>query len=139
MRRNIGALSGQRFDVAIVGGGIHGAWIALLAARAGCTVALLERSDFGSGTSANSLKILHGGLRYLQHLDVSRMRASTLARREHARWHPHLFEPLPCVMPLETTGLRSPWFLGPALLANDGIAFDRNAGVIAASHLPRSR
>jgi len=139
MRRDIGALSGQRFDVAVVGGGIHGAWIALRAARAGHSVALLERGDFGSGTSANSLKILHGGLRYLQHLDLRRMRSSIEARREHARLMPHLFQPLPCVMPLEASGLRSPWFLAPALLANDGIAFDRNTGVEAASHLPRGR
>src|SRR5690349_14384800 len=106
MRRDIDALSGQRFDVAVVGGGIHGAWIALRAARAGHSVALLERGDFGGGTSANSLKILHGGLRYLQHLDLRRMRSSIEARREHARWMPHLFQPLPCVMPLEASGLR---------------------------------
>lgn len=139
MRRDIDALSGQRFDVAVVGGGIHGAWIALRAAQAGHSVALLERGDFGSGTSANSLKILHGGLRYLQHLDFGRMRSSIKARREHARWMPHLFQPLPCVMPLEAGGLRSPWLLGPALLANDCIAFDRNSGVEPGARLPGGR
>jgi len=139
MRRDPQALHGQSFDVAIVGGGMHGAWIALRAARAGCRVALLERDDFGSGTSANSLKILHGGLRYLQHLDLPRMRRSIAARRAHARWFPHLFEALPCVMPLQAGGLRSPWLLGPALLANEVIAADRNAGVAPASRLPAGR
>lgn len=139
MRRDFAALAGGSFDVAVVGGGIHGAWIALRAARAGARVALLERDDFGSGTSANSLKILHGGLRYLQHLDLARMRASIAARREHARRFPHLFEPLACVMPLQSGGVRSPWMLGPALLANDLIGLDRNRGVPTIARLPAGR
>ncbi len=129
-------MAGQLFDVAIIGGGMHGAWIALRAARAGLSVALLERDDFAAGTSANSLKILHGGLRYLQKLDFPRMRRSICARRAYARWSPHLFEALPCVMPLNATGMRSPWFVGPALLFNDLIGLDRNAGVSDAARLP---
>lgn len=139
MRRDIDALAHRRFDVAIVGGGVHGAWIALRAARSGLAVALLERDDFAAGTSANSLKILHGGLRYLQRLDLPRMRRSLRARREHARWFPHLFEPLPCVMPLLAAGLRSPWIIGPALLANELVSARRNEGVGAACRLPAGR
>lgn len=139
MRRDTGALAGRSFDLAVVGGGMHGAWIALRAARAGLRVALLEGADFGSGTSANSLKILHGGLRYLQNLDLGRMRASIRARRAYAQACGHLFTPLPCVMPLRSSGLRSPWVLGPALLANDLIGVDRNRGVGADHRLPRGR
>jgi glycerol-3-phosphate dehydrogenase len=139
MRRDVAALAGASFDVVVLGGGMHGAWTALLAARSGARVALLERDDFGSGTSANSLKILHGGLRYLQHLDLRRMRASIDARREQARCFPHLFEPQPFLMPLRGSGLRSPWVLGPALAANDIISFDRNRGVAPGARLPRGR
>ncbi|MFO0452326.1 MAG: FAD-dependent oxidoreductase, partial [Pseudomonadota bacterium] len=56
MRRDVAALESLTVDVAVVGGGIHGAWIALRAARAGLCVVLLERGDFGAGTSANSLR-----------------------------------------------------------------------------------
>src|SRR5690606_21830144 len=139
MRRDIDALAHRRFDVAIVGGGVHGAWIALRAARSGLAVALLERDDFAAGTSANSLKILHGGLRYLQRRALPRVRRSLRARREHARWFPHLFEPLPCVMPLLAAGLRSPWIIGPALLANELVSARRNEGVGAACRLPAGR
>ena len=139
MRCDPAALAGQSFDVAVIGGGMHGAWIAWRAARAGLAVCLLERDEFGAGTSANSLKIIHGGLRYLQKLDVARMRRSIAARREYARDFPHLFEPLPCVMPLAAGGLRSPWVGAPALLANALIAIDRNAGVDAAVRLPAGR
>jgi glycerol-3-phosphate dehydrogenase len=139
MRRDISRLESQAFDLAIVGGGIHGAWLAMRASRAGYRVALIEQDDFGGATSANSLKILHGGLRYLQHLDVARMRSSIRSRREFARLFPHLVRPLRCVMPLRATGIRSPWILGPALLANDLISADRNLGVESPAQVPRGR
>lgn len=139
MRRDLDRLAAEEFDVAVVGGGIHGAWIALRCAEAGLSVALVERDDFGAATSANSLKILHGGLRYLQHLDLARMRSSIRARREFARRHPRFVRPLPCLMPLAATGIRSPWVLGPALLANDILSADRNHGLQPAVRLPMGR
>jgi glycerol-3-phosphate dehydrogenase len=139
MQRSIETLESGEFDVLVVGAGVQGAWIALRAAEAGCRVALIDRHDFGGATSANSLNILHGGLRYLQHLDFARMRSSIRARREFARQSVRLARPLPCVMPLRTIGIRSPWFLGPALLANDAISFDRNAGVQSTARLPMGR
>jgi glycerol-3-phosphate dehydrogenase len=60
------ALASQKFDVAVIGGGITGAGVALDAATRGYTVALIERADFASGTSSRSSKLVHGGLRYLQ-------------------------------------------------------------------------
>jgi len=136
MRRDIERLAAEAFDVAIVGGGIHGAWVALRAQRAGFRVALIEKYDFGAATSANSLKILHGGLRYLQHLDFKRMRHSIAARREFGRLSPHLVRALPCLMPLQAMGIRSPWILGPALLANEVMSMDRNSGVATPARLP---
>lgn len=139
MRRSIETLESGEFDVLVVGAGVQGAWVALRAAEAGCRVALIDRHDFGGATSANSLNILHGGLRYLQHLDFPRMRSSIRARREFARQSMRLAQPLPCVMPLRAIGIRSPWFLGPALLANDVISFDRNSGVQSPARLPMGR
>ena len=66
MRRDLDALAAQVFDIVVVGGGIHGAWIAWRAAREGYRVALIEKHDFGGATSANSLKILHGDASELQ-------------------------------------------------------------------------
>ena len=76
--RDPARLAGRRFDVVVVGAGIHGACAAWEAARRGLSVALLDRGDFGAATSANSLKVIHGGLRYLQHADFPRVRTSAL-------------------------------------------------------------
>src|SRR5215510_3692411 len=69
-------------ELVVVGGGIHGAMTAWDAALRGIRVLLLERGCFGEGTTANSLRIVHGGLRYLQQLDLRRMR--TTAREQRA-------------------------------------------------------
>lgn len=139
MKRDVESLEREVFDVVVIGGGMHGAWITRRVAARGHRVALLERDDLCAATSSNSLNILHGGLRYLQNLDFPRMRASIRARRDFARLAPQLIRPLPCVMPLRSTGTRSPWILGPALLVNDAIGFDRNLRVGNATRLPRGR
>jgi len=61
------AATAQRFDLAVIGGGIHGVCLALQAAERGLRVLLLECADFGSGASGNSLRVVHGGLRYLDY------------------------------------------------------------------------
>ncbi len=68
------ALTGERFDVAVIGGGITGAGVALDAATRGYSVALLERNDYASGTSSRSSKLVHGGLRYLRTFDLGLVR-----------------------------------------------------------------
>ncbi len=89
----------DHYDLAVVGGGIHGAAVAWEAVSRGLSVVLLEGGDFASGASANSLKIIHGGLRYLQHLDFRRARESAAEQLRLGRLAPHLIRPLPCVMP----------------------------------------
>ena len=74
MQRDLTQLTGRVHDLVVVGGGIHGACIAWDAALRGLQVALLERYDFGSATSANSLRIVHGGLRSLTRGNLRRMR-----------------------------------------------------------------
>src|SRR5689334_24252898 len=91
----IEALSGERFDVLVVGGGITGAGVALDAASRGYSVALVERGDFASGTSSRSSKMIHGGLRYLRTYDFGLVRESLLERRLMLSLAPHLVRPLP--------------------------------------------
>ena len=95
VKRNVQCLADNIYDVLVIGGGIYGAAIARTAVLQGLTVALIEKADFGQETSANSLKVAHGGLRYLQHLDIKRMRESVRARRRLLQLAPHLVHPQP--------------------------------------------
>ena len=111
MQRKLGELAGREFDLVIVGGGICGAAAAWDATQRGLSVALLDRGDFGGETSANSLKVVHGGIRYLQHLDLARVRESSRERTALLRIAPHLVHPLRsgmgCAAP-RRSGRRSP-------------------------------
>src|SRR5215208_2583050 len=100
MTRDLDRLTGRTFDVLVVGGGIYGLTIAYDAAQRGLSVALIERNDFGSGASFNHLRTIHGGLRYLQTLDLARARESVKERRTVARIAPAAVRPLPFVLPL---------------------------------------
>jgi len=139
MRRDITRLAEEEFDLLVVGGGIHGAATAWAAARKGLATALIDREDFGHATSANSLKIIHGGLRYLQRADFRRMRSSILARRELQRLVPHLVRPLACVTPTSGFGTRNRFVMGAALLINDLVGRDRNRGLATEERLPPCR
>ena len=77
MQRNPVNLSDQEYDVLVIGAGAFGAAAARDAALRGLRTALIERADFGGATSAECFKVVHGGIRYLQHADVPRLRASS--------------------------------------------------------------
>jgi glycerol-3-phosphate dehydrogenase len=139
MQRELVALSDNTYDVLIIGGGIYGACIAWEATLRGLSVALVEKADFGSATSANSLKIIHGGLRYLQHADFKRIRESICERQNLMRMAPHLIHPLPVLMPTYGHGTHSKEVFALALLLNDVIGFDRNRQMDPQKHLPRGR
>ena len=123
-------------DVAVIGGGIQGAAIACRAAQAGFSVTLIDKGDFASATSANSLKIIHGGIRYLQHGNIKRIRESIRSRREMMRLFPHLTRPLPCLMPVYGHGMRGRETMRLAFALYDLIACDRNQGLMEKSRLP---
>ena len=106
MFRDVTRLSTEPFDLVVVGGGIYGACAAWDAALRGLSVALLEQGDFGQATSANSQKIVHGGFRYLQHADLTRMRESIRERRTLLRVAPHLVHPLPVLIPTYRWGIQ---------------------------------
>lgn len=126
MKRNLEKLANHTFDVLIIGGGIYGAVAAWDAALRGLSVALIEQGDFGSATSQNSLKIVHGGLRYLQDGNLSRIRTMARERTTWMRIAPHLVHPLTCLTPTRQKLSRSRLALGIALTANDLLSFDRN-------------
>ena len=87
-------------DLVIIGGGITGAGIARDAALRGLKVALFEKSDFGSGTSSKSSKLIHGGLRYLEHGEIGLVFESVSERRVQTRVAPHLVRPLAFLVPI---------------------------------------
>src|SRR5262245_22182660 len=119
--RDPSRLADRRFDVLVVGAGIHGACAAWEAARRGAAVALLDRGDFGGATSANSLKVIHGGLRYLQHADFVRVRASARELGLLRRLAPHLVKPLPVVVPTGSGLTDSPLAFRAALALYDAL------------------
>jgi glycerol-3-phosphate dehydrogenase len=129
MARALAALAGREFDLLVVGAGITGAATAWDAAQRGLSVALLERGDFGGGTSAESLKVVHGGVRYLQHLDLVRVRESSRERRALLRMAPHLVHPMPFVVPTYGHGMRGPEILGAAFTLLNALTVDRNRGL----------
>jgi glycerol-3-phosphate dehydrogenase len=122
-------LSRETFDLLIIGGGIAGACAAWDASLRGLTVALVERADFGSGASAQSLKILHGGIRYLQHLDIPRLRESCAERSAFLRIAPHLTRPLPFALPTFGHGLRGKLPLIAAFQLLKMMTSGRNDGI----------
>ena len=99
MKRDLAALADRDWDVAVVGGGVYGAAVAWDAAQRGLAVALLEREDFGAGVSWNSLKTIHGGMRYLQKVDLRRLRESARERATLLAIAPALVRPLPVMVP----------------------------------------
>ncbi|MCP3929454.1 MAG: FAD-dependent oxidoreductase [Bacteroidetes bacterium] len=129
MKRDTHKLHKQDFDIIILGGGIHGATTAWQCAAQGLKVVLLEKEDFGCKTSANSLKIIHGGFRYLQHLNFKRMRESILSRRILSLVAPHNIQPLGCLIPNHGYGMRNSFLMKIALFLYNLVAFDRNKGI----------
>jgi glycerol-3-phosphate dehydrogenase len=93
------AMTGERFDVVVIGGGITGAGTALDAASRGYTVALVERDDYAVGTSSRSSKMVHGGLRYLRNFDLGLVREALLERQLMVQLAPHLVYPTPFLVP----------------------------------------
>ncbi|MBV9818779.1 MAG: glycerol-3-phosphate dehydrogenase/oxidase [Solirubrobacterales bacterium] len=115
------------FDLITIGAGINGAGIARDAAARGLRVALLEKEDFGSGTSSWSGRLIHGGLRYLEQLDVRLVRESLRERERLLRLAPHLVKPVPLLMPFYGHNKRPPWMIRTGMIAYDALSFDKTA------------
>ena len=120
----LAAFESNRFDLAVIGGGITGAGVALDAASRGYSVALVERDDYASGTSSRSSKLVHGGLRYLQNFDLGLVREALLERSLMVNLAPHLVRPLPLLVP-SFEGKRPDRLMGVGLNMYDVMASER--------------
>ena len=121
-------LASHRFDLLVIGGGITGCGIARDAALRGLSVALVEKDDFASGTSSRSSRLIHGGVRYLEHGQLHLVFESSAERRHLLRLAPHLVHPLEFTWPVYT-GARIPrWKLGAGLMLYDALSLFRNVG-----------
>ena len=119
-------LATEAFDLLVIGGGITGCGVARDAAMRGLRVALVERDDWASGTSSRSSRLVHGGVRYLEHGAVGLVFESSRERRTLLRIAPHLVRPLPFTWPVYA-GARVPrWKLRAGLALYDALALFRN-------------
>jgi len=140
MKRDTAQLADQQFDLLVVGAGAFGAAAAWDASLRGLRVALIEQSDFGGGASAECFKMVHGGIRYLQHADIRRLRASCAERTALLRIAPHLVNPLPIAIPTYGHGRQGKAFLAAGMLVYDLLTANKNAGIADRSRrISRSR
>src|SRR3954471_2631215 len=116
------------FDLIVVGGGVTGCGIAREAVLRGLRVALLERSDFASGTSSRSSRLIHGGVRYLEHGHLKLVFEASAERRRLLRLAPHLVRPLEFTWPVYRNARVPRWKLAAGLTLYDVLALFRNVG-----------
>ena len=121
----------NNFDLIVIGAGINGAGIARDAAMRGLHVLLLDKSDIGSGTSSWSTRLIHGGLRYLEHWEFRLVRESLRERESLLRIAPHLVRPIPILIPIYEDGSRGRATIRIGMVAYDVLSFDKS--------LPRHR
>src|ERR687896_2087199 len=109
---SLAALGDREFDLLVVGGGITGCGIARDAALRGLRVALVEKDDFASGTSSRSSRLVHGGVRYLEHGHLRLVFESSAERRRLLQLAPHLVRPLTLTWPVYAGARIGLWKLG---------------------------
>ena len=113
-------MSDTHYDLLVIGGGINGAGIARDAAGRGAKVMLVEKDDLASHTSSSSTKLVHGGLRYLEHYEFRLVRESLIERERLLRSAPHIIWPMRFVLPHDA-GLRPKWMLRLGLFMYDNL------------------
>src|SRR5947207_2912684 len=118
-------------DVIIIGAGINGAGIARDAAMRGLKVLLVDKADIGSGTTSASTRLIHGGLRYLEHFEFGLVRESLRERETLLKIAPHLVKPLPITIPIYKQGRRGRATVRAGMVLYDLLSLGRS--------LPRHR
>jgi len=139
MPSGIDRFSQERYDLLVIGGGIHGLFTAYDAAQRGLSVALVERADFGGGLTFNHQRTLHGGLRALGTGHVLKTRRQVAERRTWARIAPHLLRPLPFLVGTYGWTTRSRWATRVGFALYDIVGRRRNQDVSPELHLPKAR
>lgn len=134
MRREPARLGERVFDLLVVGGGIYGAWIAYDAALRGLSVAIVERDDWASGTSSASSKLIHGGLRYLEHGHLGLVAKALRERARLLRLGPHRVWPLRFLLPVHGDSRQPRAVLKAGLMLYDLLAGSRS-GIPGHHHL----
>src|SRR5687767_12839133 len=124
-------ISETTFDVMVIGAGINGAGIARDAAMRGLKVLLLDKGDIGGGTSSWSTRLIHGGLRYLEHGELGLVRESLREREILMHVAPHLVRALPLLVPIYKGARRGQWTMRAGMIVYDMLSFDKT--------LPRHR
>lgn len=125
---NLTLLDDDHYDVLVIGGGVTGAGVALDAVARGYKVALVEKTDFASGTSSKSTKLVHGGIRYLSNFDFALVREALTERGILLRIAPYLVHPVPFVLPMYK-GDRHPVGLPFTTPRGIGLGFVMNVGL----------
>jgi len=125
-QHNIDRLAQEEFDLLIVGGGITGVAAARDAALRGFHTALVEKNDFGSGTSSRSTRLIHGGIRYLEYGEFKLVFDACTERRIMRRIAPRLARPLPFLYPLYRRQKPAPWKLRVGMILYDALSLFRN-------------
>lgn len=126
MNRRLGVIEDRLFDVVVIGGGIVGAGVARDAAMRGLKVCLLEKNDFGSGTTAGSTRLIHGGLRYLEMLDFRLVRLDLREREILLRIAPHLVKPLEFLLPFYERSLLHRLKIRSGMILYDLLSYDKS-------------
>ncbi len=134
--RNIKKTEEEKFELIIVGGGVYGIMLLLEASRRNIKTLLLEKDDFGGATTLNHLKTVHGGLRYLQSLDLIRFRESVKERKWFIKYFPEYVNLMSCIMPLYGRGLKRNSVMRGAMMLNDILSANRNTGISSERKLP---
>jgi glycerol-3-phosphate dehydrogenase len=123
---SLSELTGTRFDLIVIGAGINGVAIARDAAMRGLQVAVLDKSDIGSGTTSWSTRLIHGGLRYLEYREFGLVRESLRERERLLRNAPHLVQPLPMFVPIFAGAKRGPLLIRAGMTLYDVLSYDKS-------------
>ncbi len=126
MTGHLSSLTNRQFDLIVIGGGVIGTGIARDAAMRGLSVVLLEKEDFGYGTSSRPTRLIHGGLRYLEMYDFGLVREDLREREILLRIAPHLVKPVPFLMPYYARDLLYRAKLKAGMLLYDGLSYDKS-------------
>jgi glycerol-3-phosphate dehydrogenase len=131
VRQPLSEIAKRQFDLVVIGAGINGTGIARDAALRGLSVLLVDKSDIASGTTSWSSRLIHGGLRYLEHAEIGLVRESLRERERLLRVAPHLVKPIPLTIPIYKHHKRGPLMIRAGMIAYDVLSYDKS--------LPRHR